>query len=80
MTSQIELLPQNSAQKYTFLSLIALLEWICHDRSTIVRADQHSAGAKDSSTEQENIGRSAGGLSTKIHGTVDALGNPTHFF
>ena len=48
--------------------------------ATIVRAHQHSAGAKDSSTEQEDIGRSKGGLSTKIHGVVDALGNPTHFF
>ena len=28
----------------------------------------------------EDIGRSKGGLSTKIHGVVDALGNPTNFF
>jgi transposase len=28
---------------------------------------------------QEGIGRSRGGLSTKIHATVDALGNPTGF-
>jgi transposase len=28
----------------------------------------------------EAIGRSRGGLSTKIHATVDALGNPTGFF
>ena len=48
--------------------------------ATIVRAHQHSAGAKDSSAEQEDIGRSKGGLSTKIHGVVDALGNPTNFF
>ncbi len=48
--------------------------------ATIVRADQHSAGVKDSSAEQEDIGRSKGGLSTKIHGVVDALGNPTNFF
>src|SRR5487761_2574753 len=27
----------------------------------------------------ENIGRSAGGLSTKIHALCDALGNPTAF-
>jgi transposase len=45
--------------------------------STIVRAHQHSAGAKESSAEQEDIGRSAGGLSTKIHTVVDSLGNPT---
>jgi len=28
----------------------------------------------------EAIGRSKGGLSTKIHATTDALGNPTSFF
>ncbi len=28
---------------------------------------------------EEAIGRSRGGLSTKIHATVDALGNPTGF-
>ncbi|NET41105.1 hypothetical protein [Okeania sp. SIO2B3] len=48
--------------------------------ATIVRAHTRSAGAKDSSAEPEDIGRSKGGLSTKIHGVVDALGNPTHFF
>jgi len=52
--------------------------------STVVRAHQHSAGALK--TLQENglpnnqaIGRSVGGLSTKIHAMVDALGNPTRF-
>ena len=29
--------------------------------------------------EDQAIGRSKGGLSTKIHATVDALGNPTRF-
>jgi len=29
--------------------------------------------------DQQSIGRSAGGLSTKIHATCDALGNPTAF-
>lgn len=29
--------------------------------------------------EDQAIGRSRGGLSTKIHATVDALGNPTGF-
>ncbi|WP_442940943.1 IS5 family transposase [Nostoc sp.] len=46
--------------------------------STIVRAHQHSAGAKGGSST-EAIGRSKGGLSTKIHATVDALGNPLSF-
>ncbi len=48
--------------------------------ATIIRAHTRSAGAKNSSPEQEDIGRSKGGLTTKIHGVVDALGNPTHFF
>ena len=48
--------------------------------STIVRAHQHSAGAQKKAGEDQAIGRSRGGLSTKIHATVDALGNPTGFF
>src|SRR4051812_38888452 len=47
--------------------------------STIVRAHQHSAGARKKGGEDQAIGRSKGGLSTKIHTTVDALGNPTGF-
>jgi len=47
--------------------------------STIVRAHQHSAGAKKKDGEQA-IGRSRGGLSTKIHALVDALGDPVAFF
>ena len=43
--------------------------------STIVRAHQHSAGAPKKDEDQA-IGRSRGGLSTKIHALVDALGNP----
>jgi hypothetical protein len=43
--------------------------------STIVRAHQHSAGAKKS-REDEAIGRIRSGLSAKIHTMVDALGNP----
>lgn len=53
-------------------------EWVMID-SSIVRAHQHSAGAAHSSQHQQAIGRSRGGLSTKIHTTVDALGNPTGF-
>jgi Transposase DDE domain len=45
----------------------------------IVRAHQHSAGAQKSGEDQA-IGRSRGGLSTKIHALVDALGNPIDFF
>ena len=43
--------------------------------ATIVRAHQHSAGARKKNGEQA-IGRSRGGLTTKIHALVDALGNP----
>lgn len=46
--------------------------------STIVRAHQHNAGAKKVGEDQA-IGRSRGGLSTKIHTLVDALGNPLGF-
>jgi transposase len=46
--------------------------------STIVRAHQHSAGAQKKKV-REAIGRSRGGLSTKIHMAVDALGNPVRW-
>ena len=46
--------------------------------STIVRAHQHSAGAPKKDEDQA-IGLSRGGLSTKIHTLVDALGNPLAF-
>jgi transposase len=47
--------------------------------STIVRAHQHSAGAPKKAGEDQAIGRSRGGLSTKIHTLVEALGNPVGF-
>lgn len=47
--------------------------------ATIVRAHQHSAGAKAGNQIKKLIGRSKGGLSTKIHATVDALRNPLSF-
>jgi hypothetical protein len=40
--------------------------------STIVRAHQHSTGAKGGDADAQAIGRSKGGLSTKIHAVVDA--------
>lgn len=43
--------------------------------STVVRAYQQSAGAQKNGGD-EAMGRSQGGLSTKIHATIDALGNP----
>ena len=43
--------------------------------STIVRAHACSAGYKKDSQDQESLGRSKGGFTTKIHAVVDALGN-----
>jgi transposase len=48
--------------------------------STVIRAHPHSAGQKQSTPEQEQLGRSRGGVSTKIHVTVDGLGKPTQIF
>ncbi|CDH03894.1 transposase (fragment) [Xenorhabdus bovienii str. feltiae Moldova] len=51
-------------------------EWLFIDGS-IVRAHQHSSGA--ASVEDEAMGKSRGGLSTKIHLAVDSYGLPVHF-
>ncbi|BET95898.1 hypothetical protein TCT1_08190 [Xenorhabdus sp. TCT-1] len=51
-------------------------EWLFIDGS-IVRAHQHSSGAV--SPEDEAIGKSRGGRSTKIHLAVDSYGLPVHF-
>jgi transposase len=48
--------------------------------STVIRAHQHSAGQKNSTPQQEQLGRSRGGVSTKIHVAVDGLGKPTKIF
>ena len=47
--------------------------------ATIIRAHACSAGYKKNSQDQEALGRSKGGFTTKIHAAVDALGNPLHF-
>ncbi|WP_353269176.1 IS5 family transposase [Gemmatimonas sp.] len=57
------------------LALDADAEFMSID-STSVRAHQHSAGAQKKNGEDQAIGRSRGGLTTKIHAIVDALGNP----
>ena len=44
--------------------------------STIIRAHQHAAGAEGSTAEEEALGRSRGGFSTKIHVACDGLGKP----
>lgn len=52
------------------------LEYIMID-STIVRA--HASAAGYGNQEIEGFGRSKGGFTSKIHATVDALGNPLKF-
>jgi transposase len=54
------------------------LEFILID-STIVRAHACAAGYGKDSQEQEALGRSRGGFSTKLHAITDALGNPLAF-
>jgi len=52
------------------------LEYLMVDGS-IVRVHQHGAAKK--LHHEEAMGQSRGGLSTKIHAAVDALGNPIRF-
>ncbi len=52
--------------------------------SIIVRADQHSGGSQkirrsEDRFEAHALGRSNGGLSTRIHAATDTLGSPTRF-
>jgi transposase len=47
--------------------------------ATIVRAHACSAGYKKGRQDEEALGRSKGGFTTKIHALVDALGNPLKF-
>ena len=47
--------------------------------ATIVRAHGCSAGYKKDSQDQEALGPTKGGFTTKIHALVDALGNPLKF-
>jgi transposase len=53
------------------------MEWLLID-STVVRAHPCAAGAPNEKGGQaeQALGKSVGGFSTKIHATVDALGNP----
>ena len=46
---------------------------------TIIRAHACSAGYGKDSQDQQALGRSKGGFTTKIHALVDALGNPLKF-
>jgi len=53
------------------------MEWLLLD-STIVRAHPCAAGAlkKNGGQDEQALGRSRGGFSTKVHVSVDAHGNP----
>ena len=53
------------------------MEYLIID-STVVRAHPCAAGAPQGQGGQEAqaLGRSRGGFSTKVHVSVDALGNP----
>lgn len=62
----------------------ALLEYCIQDPdlenvmtdATIIRAHACAAGYKKNSQDEQALGRSRGGFSTKIHAKADALGNP----
>ncbi|MBC8949842.1 IS5 family transposase [Xenorhabdus sp. TS4] len=61
---------------FKMLSEYTDTEWLFIDGS-IIRVHQHSSGA--ATKEDEAIGKSRGGLSTKIHLAVDSYGLPVHF-
>ena len=50
---------------------------ICNVDATIVRAHACAAGYKEQN--DQGLGRSKGGFTSKIHASVDALGNPLRF-
>lgn len=66
-----------------------ILEWIISIDYSVVRAHQHPAGARKKrgcagdiealALDGEGLGRSRGGLSTKIHLAVDGRGLPMRF-
>ena len=47
--------------------------------STILRAHACAVGARSSAAEDEALGCSQGGFTTKVHALTDALGNPLKF-
>jgi transposase len=60
---------------FKHISQDADLEYLMID-STVVRAHACSAGYRAGDQSVEGLGRSCGGFTSKIHATVDALGNP----
>ncbi|WP_257155584.1 IS5 family transposase [Streptomyces sp. Ru87] len=55
------------------------IEWLVSVDSTIVRAHQHAAGGSKRGLRSPGLGRSRGGLTSKIHLACDALGRPLAF-
>ncbi|MFD8844396.1 IS5 family transposase [Streptomyces pseudogriseolus] len=55
------------------------IEWLVSVDSTIVRAHQHAAGARKGGSASRGLGRSRGGLTSKIHLACDGAGRPLAF-
>ncbi|MFG2836502.1 IS5 family transposase [Streptomyces zaomyceticus] len=55
------------------------IEWLVSVDSTVVRAHQHAAGARKGGQCDPALGRSRGGLTSKIHLACDGLGRPLAF-
>ncbi|MGW2370606.1 IS5 family transposase [Streptomyces sp. NPDC001667] len=55
------------------------IDWLVSVDSTIVRAHQHAAGARKGGRQNPALGRSRGGLTSKVHLACDAVGRPLAF-
>ncbi|MEU7736843.1 IS5 family transposase [Streptomyces griseus] len=55
------------------------IEWLVSVDSTIVRAHQHGAGGSKRGLRDPALGRSRGGLTSKIHLACDGRGRPLGF-
>ncbi|WP_435851407.1 IS5 family transposase [Streptomyces mirabilis] len=55
------------------------VDWLVSVDSTVVRAHQHAAGARKGGRRSPALGRSRGGLTSKIHLACDAFGRPLAF-
>ncbi|MGA5005747.1 IS5 family transposase [Streptomyces koyangensis] len=55
------------------------IEWLVSVDSTVVRAHQHAAGARKGGLRDAALGRSRGGLTSKIHLACDGRGRPLGF-
>ncbi|MFD9284775.1 IS5 family transposase [Streptomyces mirabilis] len=55
------------------------MDWLVSVDSTVVRAHQHAAGAPKRGLRSPGLGRSRGGLTSKIHLACDGAGRPLAF-